>query len=393
MKLAFVTPRYGPDIVGGAERLVRDFATRLADAGDAVEVLTTCATSLFTWANDLPVGESLDGTVRVLRFAVDPRPSPESMARLQPVIDMGLELPDELADEWLANTGLSSSLLDALDDVVTRVDAIVFAPYWVANTVRGATRHPDKSLIIPCLHDEAYARFASVQTTLRGVAGLIFNAEGEARLSERLIGTRPSRVVGVGFDAVAAPDVRRGRSGVGVDGDFVSYAGRQEEPKRFPLLAEWVVGYNDGLRRAATPVTLAAMGTSAWTAPPRAAAVIRSLGFVNEPTKFDVLAASVAVCNLSRNESFSYLVMEAWLAATPVIVHADADVTRGHCEASGAGLWVNDIMEFSEALDRLRGDPALGVAMGRAGHAFVTREYSWAAVLDRLHSAIAALAA
>jgi hypothetical protein len=33
-------------------------------------VLTTCATDGFTWANTRPAGESLEGGVRVRRFAV-----------------------------------------------------------------------------------------------------------------------------------------------------------------------------------------------------------------------------------------------------------------------------------------------------------------------------------
>ena len=65
MRLAFVTPRYGTEILGGAETQVRDYAERLASAGHSVEVLTSCAVDHHTWANALPPGESLAEGVRV----------------------------------------------------------------------------------------------------------------------------------------------------------------------------------------------------------------------------------------------------------------------------------------------------------------------------------------
>ena len=54
MRLAFVTPRYGAEILGGAETQVRDYAERLAAAGHDVEALTTCAVDHHTWRNALP---------------------------------------------------------------------------------------------------------------------------------------------------------------------------------------------------------------------------------------------------------------------------------------------------------------------------------------------------
>ena len=53
-RLAFVVPRYGADVVGGAETLVRGLAEHLAAPGSAVEVLTTCARDHLSWKNVLP---------------------------------------------------------------------------------------------------------------------------------------------------------------------------------------------------------------------------------------------------------------------------------------------------------------------------------------------------
>src|SRR6478672_10450207 len=70
-KIGFVVPRYGPEILGGAERLVRGMAEELASRGHAVEVLTTCTADIVEWTNHYPTGETVINEVPVRRFAID----------------------------------------------------------------------------------------------------------------------------------------------------------------------------------------------------------------------------------------------------------------------------------------------------------------------------------
>ena len=55
-RIAFVPPRYGDDVVGGAETVLRQAAERLAARGWEVEILTTCVRDHYTWANAYPPG-------------------------------------------------------------------------------------------------------------------------------------------------------------------------------------------------------------------------------------------------------------------------------------------------------------------------------------------------
>ena len=50
-RVAFVSPRFGAEIIGGAEAVVRDIALGLVERDWSVEVLTTCAVNPYTWAN------------------------------------------------------------------------------------------------------------------------------------------------------------------------------------------------------------------------------------------------------------------------------------------------------------------------------------------------------
>jgi hypothetical protein len=59
MNICFVVQRYGPDIAGGAEAACRSLATRLAERGEHVEVLTSCALSYVDRANPMPASSSI----------------------------------------------------------------------------------------------------------------------------------------------------------------------------------------------------------------------------------------------------------------------------------------------------------------------------------------------
>ena len=57
MKVAYVVPRYGSQIRGGAETGARMLAEHLvADRGDQVEVFTSAALDALTWRDELPPG-------------------------------------------------------------------------------------------------------------------------------------------------------------------------------------------------------------------------------------------------------------------------------------------------------------------------------------------------
>jgi glycosyltransferase involved in cell wall biosynthesis len=389
MRLAIVVPRYGPGIVGGAETLCRDYAQRLHAAEHDVEVLTTCARDHFSWSNELPPGAVMIDGVAVHRYPITTPKDHGAVTMLHARLDAGFRLDPAGERRWVENTGYSEPMMAAIEQTAQRVDAVLFAPYLFASTVFGARVAPHKSLVIPCLHDEAYARFGIVQETLRGVAGLIFNSAPECDLAARLLGDgMPAHhVVGVGFDEPDRLDPEQWRRRTRIDGDLVAYAGRREIAKNFPLLLQWMTAYDQGLSRRGT-ATLLAMGSGEIRAPRSARDVVHDLGFVSQHEKLEAFAASAATAQLSLNESFSYVLMESWLAGTPVIVHADCAVTRTHCAESGGGLWVRDAEGFAEALDRLRGDAILRNALAKSGARYVRSEYSWQAVLARLERAV-----
>ena len=102
MRILVVVQRYGAEVVGGSESHARVVAHRLAMVNQ-VEVATTNALDYWSWAPHFAVGESMDGPVRVRRFAVT---GPRSATFKENERRVLFE-PHTLADEqgWLAMQG------------------------------------------------------------------------------------------------------------------------------------------------------------------------------------------------------------------------------------------------------------------------------------------------
>jgi glycosyltransferase involved in cell wall biosynthesis len=390
MNVAFVVPRYGDGIVGGAETLVRGFAERLAASGTPVEVLTTCARDHRTWKNVLRPGTTVEGGVTVRRFPVRPR-NERAWVTLHPRIVRGerLSLVDQL--RWADETVSSPELYAHLGVHGTAYDVVCFAPYLFGTTLRGIRAVPGRAVLIPCLHDEAFAYLDVVRQAFAACRGFIFNSLPEAQLAEKIHGVmdRPWGVVGLGFDPPPETDPAGFRRRHRLTGPLLLYLGRKETGKNLPLLIEYVRRYKATHR---SPLTLVLAGDGPVTAPVGVTG-IRDLGYLEAADKAAAYRTATIVVQPSVNESFSIVIMEAWLADKPVLVHARCPVTLHHAIASNGGLAFGDFYEFAEALTLLLDDPALAARLGARGRAYVETEYAWPAVVARLSETLERLVA
>jgi len=388
--LAFVVPRYGADVVRGAETLVRGLAEHLAPRGAAVEVLTTCARDHLSWSNAVPAGTTREAGVTVRRFPVRLRDT-RRHAWLQQRILRGSRLRPKEEARWVEESVGSTELFEHLARRHGDYDLVCFAPYLFGTTLQGVPLVPGRAVLIPCLHDEPFAQLGVVREAFLACRGFIFNSPPEAALADKLfgIGDRPSGIVGLGFDPAPPADALAFRRRHGLAGPLLVYLGRKETGKNVPLLIQYALRYR-ALRQA--DLTLVLAGDGPVTAAPGTPGV-RDLGYLDPAGKAAAYAAATVVCQPSVNESFSIVLMEAWLAGTPVLVHARCPVTTHHVLQGGGGLAFEDFYEFAEALDLLLGDPDRRDRLGRQGRAYVETVYSWPAVTTRLRETLERLVA
>lgn len=388
--IAFVTPRYGLEFVGGAEAIVRELAEALQRSGVPVEVLTTCSDDVSVWNNAYPAGRVEVNDVPVRRFRTDIG-DVETHRRLgEKVLGSSDRVPYHEQQRFIRTSLNSQELYAYLHEHGEHYRCCILAPYLFGTTYHAAQIMRDKAIHIPCLHDERFAYMDIFREMLEEARGILFNAPEEEALARRLGITNPfAAVVGSGFDQPRAGDPKRFHAQHHLDdAPFLLYSGRYEETKNVPLLLEYFRRYK---QEHPAPLRLALAGRGTVPIPEDPDVV--DLGFFRPGTMADVLASALALVQLSVAESFSLVIMEAWLQGRPVMVHGDCAVTRGHVLRSGGGWPVRTYAEFAAAVDQMLGDRAVADGRGAAGRQYVLAEYSWPAVLRKFHAAIDAFMA
>ena len=86
---------------------------------------------------------------------------------------------------------------------------------------------------------------------------------------------------------------------------------------------------------------------------------IEFLGFVSEARKLQLMRDAVAFVHPSPFESFSIVLLEAFLNGTPALVNAESTVLAEHCLEAEAGVPFESYEDFSLALDALLHNPQL----------------------------------
>ncbi len=380
MKLAFVTPRYGLEVIGGAETGARMIAEHLCGrTGWEVEVMTSCALDHLTWENTEPPGTSSLNGVTVHRFPVVGR-------RLLDYFTLDGRLRVSPTTATLAETrrwvALNGPMCPGLVDAVAATDAEVLAcyPYLFATTVDSITVSRVPTILHPAAHDEPALYFSVFRQSFRDLDGLVYHTRAERDLMENVfgIGVRPQIVLGLGVGEPAGAG-RNGGDVLGIgDRPYLCYLGRVDEHKGCGMLAEYFAHYKE---RHPGDLTLAFVGPVSATPPEHPDIIVT--GAVTEADKWDILAGAEVMVNPSAYESFSLVLLEAWTLGVPVLVNAACAATMEHTRQSGGGLWFDSYRSFEVAVERLVGDRALRSTLGAAGARYTARHFRWPAIVDR----------
>ena len=344
MRIAFVVPRYGPAIIGGAETAARLLAEHLvARKGWDVDVLTTCAEDFVTWDDVYRPGEEWIAGVRVVRFPSAAGREPSFHPLSAALLADPRSASTEDAERWLDLQGpVAPALADAAE--AWDGDAMVFYPYLYWPTVRVIDRATVPTILHPAAHDEPALHLPIFPAVFAAADALVFQTEAERHLVESCFPVASHRqlLLGLGVDDPDDPEVRWScrrrcrvrRPGPGPDelphpvpdAPFLCCLGRVDGHKGTNLLAEYFARYKE---RRPGPLRLVLAGPVVDAPPPHAD--IDVVGPVSEADKWALLTGAAAVVSPSPWEAFSLVVAEAWSARTPVLVNAGCAATVEHC--------------------------------------------------------------
>jgi glycosyltransferase involved in cell wall biosynthesis len=384
--IAIVSFRYGTDFAGGAETSLRTIAKTLHVAGHHVEVFSTCTRSVADWTNDLPEGTTENDGMAVHRFRVDRHDRNRHLETVSAVKEAKGKVAHETGLAYFAHSIQSSRLLEALRQRIDEFDAVIVGPYLLGLTHAVARTFPDKTILLPCFHDEAFARLAATRETYEQVAGILYHSPEEQELAERDLGVNHPNALCCGtFLNTASAEVPAAQGLRSELGRYVVYCGRYSDSKGVPRLIEYARRYHG---RSHGRFTFVFMGEGEVAIPREPWA--RDLSFADEPRKQGVMAGAAALVQLSDHESLSLVALEAWTFGVPVVANAGCPVLAAQIHRSAGGQVVGDFDDFARALDDLWTRPEHWQALGHQGRQYVRAQYgSRQAFADKLGKVIA----
>lgn len=391
-KIGFVIPWYGEDIPGGAEMELREVATHLQRAGMDVEILTTCVREFSAdWnENYYSAGTAVVEDIAVRRFPVRRRDTAafdRVNRRLMEGQHLSLQEEKTFVEEMVNSPQLYEYLKDASDDYAL----YVFIPYMFGTTYYGMQACPEKSVLIPCFHDETYLYLRLFRQAYIQARGIIYNAMPEMELANKVYDftTTEQICMGIGMDTNICADADAFRKAYRIQKPFLLYAGRKDAGKNVHTLLRYFAEYKQ--RHGDSDLQLVLIGGGSIEIPASVRDDVYDLGFVSRQDKYDAMAAAELLCQPSHNESFSLVIMESWLCGRPVLVHSQCAVTRDFARRANGGLYFRNYFEFEGCVQYILTHPEQARTMGQNGGAFVRENFDWDVIVEKYRAFFAKL--
>ncbi|MEX3620171.1 glycosyltransferase family 4 protein [Paenibacillus glucanolyticus] len=385
MKIGIVTPWFTDSISGGAERFAGGIAQSLTKAGCNVEILTTCGKdSFWPWDdNYYDPGIYAVNNITVRRFELrkrNKRKYEEILGKLISKEKIKYSEQLQLFHETVNSDTLYEFIFANQENYI-----YFFIPYLFGTSFWGSKLTPERSFLIPCLHDEDMAYLESVGHMFNRVNGILFNTIEEQQLASRLhnINIEDSVVSGGGVEINLEPNNQGFRQKYRIETDYFIYVGRLVSGKNVPQMLELFNRFYENSDQQAK-LLVVGKGEKQIIDTIKNSPGLIHMGELNDQDKFDAISGSVALIQPSLMESFSIVIMESWLCGTPVIVHELSAVTKGHCDRSKGGLYYKDYDSFENILHKYLNSREEIKTMGLQGKKYVESEYTWELTATRI---------
>ena len=377
-----VIPWYGPE-AGGAEYHAHLLCQTLIKQGVNLEVLTTCGKDVgANWYKDAyPAGKTVIESVPVRRFPVRHGRAHRFHALNARLLN-NLLLGAGEAEDFFQNSINSDELLSFIQTHAAS-SAFLLMLYQYGTSVLGSRIAPERSFLLPCFHDEPIAYLPPVRAMFRRVRGILFNTPPEAAIASTLYDLQEPVTeffgVGVHEDFTAQPE--RFLKKYNITFPYIVCVGRKDAGKNVYYLAHL---FSEYIRDTGSNLHLICIGPGKLSdIPAHAARHILELGFIPEQDKRDAFAGAIAVAQPSNRESYSMVIMEAWLAGVPALVNANCAVTRWLTSTANGGLYFQNYYEFREALDMVFHEKDLRQKLGAQGKEYITSHYRYDDIASR----------
>lgn len=377
--IAFVTPRYGIEVVGGAETAARTIAELLAGRGHSIHAYSSTAKDSDTWDNYYTPGEAQINGVRVQRFQVTKGRDEHFASFARRILFAPRAATIAETERFIELQGpIVPGLIEALG--AAEHDAVVFYPYLFFPTVAGVPVTKSPIILHPAAHDEAPLYLSIFQEIFAQATGLVYHTYAEKKLvhDNFCVSSQRELILGLGIDIPARNHEVEAKiqSRIG-ESPYLLCLGRVDGHKGTTMLSNFFATYKSRIHSNLRLVFAGPIVVHPGEHPD-----MEFLGEVTEEEKWALLQGATALVQPSYFEAFSLVLFEAWSLGRPVIVNEGCEATFEHVMRSGGGLSFASYPEFEVAIDLAHNDGATMSRLGEAGERYST-SFQWPALIDR----------
>ncbi len=374
-KIAIVVMRYGEDIAGGAEYHARMIAERI-NRFYPTDVLTTCAKSYHTWANEYPEKIEMVNGIRVLRFKNSKIRDVNKVLAIEEKIFYGHNAKKEEELDWITNNGpecpqLVQYIRDHYDDYLI----FIFFTFRYYTSYFGIQAAEGKAFLVPEAENDPALTLSTTRELFQSVNGIFYNVPEERTLILNRVRFNEAEkrwaIIGCG---ISFPEKRFDQS-VEFLKPYILYLGRIEGSKGCYQLFDY---YQRLVKEYPDIPDLVLAGSDSIPVPRHKK--IHYFGFATENEKESLTTGAELLVMPSLYESLSLVTLEAMAGGVPVVVNGDCDVLKGHCLRSNAGLWYQNYEEFRECILFLLENKAIREKMSVLGKQYIQKHYTWDSV-------------
>ncbi|MDX1957321.1 MAG: glycosyltransferase family 4 protein [Leptospiraceae bacterium] len=379
-KLALVTPIFSMEAMGGAEKIAFEYSLLLNEFAD-LTVLTTTAKNYTTWATYYEAGAQLYQGISVSRFSTQSERSPKKFNRFHSkLLKKFPDITQKEYEKWLELQGPNCpELVKFIQKNSNSFDLFIFVTYLYYPVIKSIGLVKEKSFWVPTLHDEKTAYFQIYKNNLVNEIHYSFNTPEEKNIFQKIAGYCPDNYSIIGMH-VELPNLILKTI---LDKPYIVYVGRLDSGKGVGELIDFFIQFREytGIE---LNLVLVGGGEYIWEKKD----YILTKGFVSEKEKYELIYNSELLINSSTMESFSIVIMEAWLLGKSVLVNSKSETLQNHCKRSNGGLYYRDKESFIACLKFLLSRNDIRKKMGVNGKKYVELNYNLDVIRSKLRAMI-----
>lgn len=400
-KVVFVVTGYGKEVNGGTEQHCRMLAERLVSNYD-VEVLTTCIKNYKNGNNEFSAGEEWQNGVLVRRFTAEPI-DPElhdhyikkskKLTRLRKLFyylgvlpllsffdwNIAKEIEEKVMKSYpFYSPKLIAYLLNNRNSYKAVITINISYPlaYFTSICV------PEKTILIPTMHLEGSSFRGILADVFSKVAYIGYNTEAEQKLGKRIFGSSMAKhgIISVGIDEVKDADWYVTKEKYNLPDEYVLFVGRIDSGK-----LNHIVDYFSEYKQKYTESNLKLVLVGGLFTKKVDNSDILYTGFVDDNEKYAIIQHAQIFINPSKLESLSLILLEGMSRGKALLVNGKCAVLKEHCKKSkGAAIYYIGKKDFISKLYLLDHSQERRNSMGEKGRAYVSENYNWKLIMDRL---------